>query len=306
MRKIGFIGLGNIGFVLAGHLVRAGYPVTVHDLRHEAAEELLASGAEWADTPRAVSEVSDTVITSLPGPPQVKKVAEGENGLIAGLRPGCTWIDMSTTNTKEVQRLGRMAEEKGVSCLEAPVTGGLALAKEGGITILVGGKKDVFDDHLEILQVMGGKVLYMGPLGSESVVKVISNLLALGHLILAGEAFLLGKRAGIDLSALFDGIRASSGNSYTIETEMPLVFNGTYDVGFSLALACKDLNLAYQLGREFAVPLEMGSLIEQIFQRARLQYGDETNSTQAVKLLEDALGDYLRADGYDPAIPLDE
>jgi 3-hydroxyisobutyrate dehydrogenase len=294
--KIGFIGLGNIGSVLAGHLVNAGYPVTVHDLRREAAEELIASGAQWADTPRAVAELSDTVITSVPGPPQVQAVAEGEDGLIAGLRPGCTWIDMSTTNTREVQRLGRIAGEKGISCLEAPVTGGLALAKEGGITILVGGEKEVFDSHLEILQVMGGKVLYMGPLGSESVVKVISNLLALGHLILAGEAFLLGKRAGIDLQALFAGIRASSGTSYTIETEMPLVFDGTYDVGFSLALACKDLNLAYQLGREFDVPLELGGLIEQIFQRARLQYGNETNSTQAVKLLEDALGDYLRAD----------
>lgn len=303
MKKIGFIGLGNIGSVLAGHLIQAGYPLTVHDLRRETAGELLASGAEWADSPRAVSEVSDTVITSLPGPPQVKAVAEGENGLIAGLRCGCTWMDMSTTNTKEVQRLGKIAEEKGISCLEAPVTGGLALAKEGGITILTGGKKEVFDAHLDILQVMGGKVLYMGPLGSESVVKVISNLLALGHLILAGEAFLLGKRAGIELSALFDGIRASSGNSYTIETEMPLVFDGTYDVGFSLALACKDLNLAYQLGREFGVPLEMGSLIEQIFQRARLQYGDEINSTQAVKLLEDAVGDYLRADGYAPPSP---
>ena len=172
------------------------------------------------------------------------------------------------------------------------------VGKEGGITILVGGEKEVFEAQLPVLQVIGGKILHMGPLGSASVVKVITNLLALGHLILAGEAFMLGKKAGIDLTALFEGIKASSGNSYTIETELPLVYNGSYDVGFSLALACKDLGLAHELGRDHGVPLEIGGLIEQIFIRAKTQYGDDKNSTQAVKLLEDALNDYLRAAGY--------
>ena len=116
-------------------------------------------------------------------------------------------------------------------------------------------------------------------------------------MILAGEAFMLEKKAGIDLTALFEGIKASSGNSYTIETELPLVYNGSYDVGFSLALACKDLGLAHELGRDHGVPLEIGGLIEQIFIRAKTQYGDDKNSTQAVKLLEDALNDYLRAPG---------
>jgi 3-hydroxyisobutyrate dehydrogenase len=223
---------------------------------------------------------------------------EGEQGVLAGLRSGCTWIDMSTTSEKEIKRLGAIAADKGAAVLEAPVTGGLALAKEGGITILVGGEKKIFEAQLPVLQVIGGKILHMGPLGSASVVKVITNLLALGHLILAGEAFMLGKKAGIDLTALFEGIKASSGNSYTIETELPLVYNGSYDVGFSLALACKDLGLAHELGRDHGVPLEIGGLIEQIFIRAKTQYGDDKNSTQAVKLLEDALNDYLRAAGY--------
>jgi 3-hydroxyisobutyrate dehydrogenase len=205
---------------------------------------------------------------------------------------------MSTTSEKEIKRLGAIAADQGAAVLEAPVTGGLALAKEGGITILVGGEKEIFEAQLPVLQVIGGKILHMGPLGSASVVKVITNLLALGHLILAGEAFMLGKKAGIDLTALFEGIKASSGNSYTIETELPLVYNGSYDVGFSLALACKDLGLAHELGRDHGVPLEIGGLIEQIFIRAKTQYGGDKNSTQAVKLLEDALNDYLRAAGY--------
>lgn len=293
--NLGFIGLGSIGSVMAANLIKAGYTLIIHDLRPEAGETLVAAGAKWADNPLSVSEASDTVITSLPGPPQVKTVMEGEQGVLAGLRSGYTWIDMSTTSEKEIKRLGAIAADKGAAVLEAPVTGGLALAKEGGITILVGGEKEVFEAHLPMLQVIGEKILHMGPLGSASVVKVITNLLALGHLILAGEAFMLGEKAGIGLTALFEGIKASSGNCYTIETELPLVYNGSYDVGFSLALACKDLGLAHELGRDHSVPLEFGGLIEQIFIRAKTQYGADKNSTQTVKLLEDAMNVYLRA-----------
>jgi 3-hydroxyisobutyrate dehydrogenase len=296
--KIGFIGLGNIGSVLAGHLAKTGHSLIVHDLRREAGEPLIASGARWADSPQSVAGSADVLVTSLPGPPQVRAVMEGKNGALSGIRSGSTWIDMSTTNAEEVKRLGAMAAARGCSVLEAPVTGGLTLAKEGGITILVGGDKKVFDANLPLLQAMGGKILLMGPLGSASIVKVITNLLALGHLLIAGEAFLLGKQAGIDLTALFEGITASSGNSYTIEKEIPLAFNGSYDVGFSLALACKDLGLTMGLARDYGVPLEIGALVEQIFVRAKVQYGDETNSTQAVKLLEDAMNVYLRAPGY--------
>lgn len=293
--KIGFVGLGSIGSVLAGHVVAAGYDTAVHDLRREAGDDLVAAGARWAEDVCALAREVDVLITSLPGPPQVKAVMDGEQGLLACMRSGSTWIDMSTTDTAEVQRMGAIAAERDVAVLEAPVTGGLALAKEGGITILVGGPKETFDAWRPLLQVMGGTIEYMGPLGSASVVKVITNLLALGHLLLAGEAFMLGQKAGIDLNALLAGIKASSGNSYTIETEMPLVYDGSYDVGFSLALACKDLGLTGQLAREHGVPLEIGALVEQIFIRAKSVYGPTANSTQAVKLLEDDLNTYLRA-----------
>jgi len=206
---------------------------------------------------------------------------------------------MSTTDAEEVERLGAIAAEKGVSVLEAPLTGGVTLARAGGITMLVGGDKDVFEAQLPMLRKIGGKILLMGPLGSASIVKVITNLLALGHLIMAGEAFMLGNQAGIDPKALLEGIQASSGNSYTIEKEMPLVYNGSYDVGFSMALACKDLGLTMKHARKYGVPLELGALVEQIFVRAKKQYGESANSTQAVKLLEDAMNVYLRAPGYE-------
>jgi len=296
---IGWIGLGNIGGVMAANLIKEGYHLMVHDLEYKAAEKLIAAGAEWADTPQALASKADSIITSLPGPPQVKAVMEGEHGVFAGIRPGSTWIDMSTTDAEEVERLGRIAAEKGVSVLEAPLTGGVTLAKAGGITMLVGGEKDVFDSQLPMLQKIGGKILLMGPLGSASIVKVITNLLALGHLIMAGEAFMLGNQAGIDPKALLEGIQASSGNSYTIDKELPLVYNGSYDVGFSMALACKDLGLTMKHARKYGVPLELGALVEQIFIRAKREYGEAANSTQAVKLLEDTMKVYLRATGYE-------
>ena len=297
--NIGWIGLGNIGYVMASNLIKEGYHLIVHDLEYKTAEKLIFGGAEWADTPQALAAEADTVITSLPGPPQVKAVMESKQGVFAGIRPGTTWIDMSTTDAEEVERLGRIAAEKGVSVLEAPLTGGVTLAKAGGITMLVGGEKDVFESQLPMLQKIGGKILLMGPLGSASVVKVITNLLALGHLIMAGEAFMLGNQAGIDPKALLEGIQASSGNSYTIDKELPLVYNGSYDVGFSMALACKDLGLTMKHARKYGVPLELGALVEQIFIRAKREYGEAANSTQAVKLLEDTMKVYLRATGYE-------
>lgn len=297
--KIGFIGLGNIGSVMAKNLVKEGYALVIHDINRSAGEELLEMGAQWADTPMAVGQAGDTIITSLPGPPQIKAVMEGENGLLSGFSSKNTWIDMSTTDNHEVKRLSELAKEKGVPMLEAPVTGGLTLAKAGGITILVGGDKKVFEAQLPVLKVIGGKIVYIGPIGSASIAKVITNLLALGHLLLAGEAFMLGKAAGLDLSALFEGINASSGASYTIEKEIPLVFNGSYDVGFSMALTCKDLGLNMDLARKLGVPMELGALVEQIFIKAKAQYGDDANSTQAIKLLEDSIHSYIREPGWE-------
>ena len=143
--KIGWIGLGNIGGVMASNLIKADYQLIVHDLEYGAAENLISAGAQWAATPEELAGQADTIVTSLPGPPQVRAVMEGEHGVFAGIRSGCTWIDMSTTDAEEVERLGAIAAQKGVAVLEAPLTGGVTLAKAGGITMLVGGETEVFE-----------------------------------------------------------------------------------------------------------------------------------------------------------------
>jgi len=263
--KIGFIGLGNLGEHLAANLLRAGFAVTVHDLNPEAAAGLIEAGAAWAASPKQTAEAAGTVITCLPSPAAVANVMTAADGVLAGLGEGGTWIEMSTNDLNEVKRLAALAADKGVACLEAPVTGGVHKAAEGEITVLVGGDKAVYEAHLAAFQTMGGTVIYMGPLGSASVIKVITNMLAFIHLVAAGEALMLAKRGGLDLTKSFEAIRASSGNSFVHETESQVILNGSYNIGFTMDLACKDLLLAHQLGQAFEVPLELAGLVEQIF-----------------------------------------
>ena len=297
-KRLGFIGIGNLGMHLAGSLLRAGYALTIFDLNKAAAKTLLAAGARWADSPAEVGKASDTVFTCLPSSKAVSAVVSADNGVLAGLAAGGTWIDMSTNDREETIRLSALAAAKGIAALEAPVTGGVHKAAAGDITVLVGGDQKVFEAHLPMLQAMGGEIIYMGPLGSAAVIKVITNMLAFINLVAVGEALMLAKRGGLDLAQSFHAIKASSGNSFVHETEGQLVLNGSYNINFTMDLACKDLGFATQLGRNFGVPLEVAGLVEQTFIRARSQYGGGAWSSQVVKLLEDAMSTDLRAPGF--------
>jgi 3-hydroxyisobutyrate dehydrogenase len=296
--RYGFIGLGNLGRCLAANLLKAGFNVAVHDLDKTAAEDLLAAGAEWAESPRDAAEGSDAVFTCLPSPKATVAVLTGPEGAFEGLAPGATWIEMSTNDPNEIKRLAEAAAAKGLKTLEAPVTGGVHRAATGEITILVGGEEEVFRTHEAALQAMGGEVLHMGGLGQASVIKVITNMLAFIHLVAAGEALMLAKRGGLDLTKAFEAIRASSGNSFVHETESQVILNGSYNIGFTMDLACKDLGFALGFGDEFGVPLALAGEVERIFTQARESYGGEAWSPLVVKLLEDALDTDLRAPGF--------
>jgi 3-hydroxyisobutyrate dehydrogenase len=182
--------------------------------------------------------------------------------------------------------------------LEAPVTGGVHKAAAGEITVLAGGEKALFEAHRPALQAMGGEVLYMGSLGSAAVMKVVTNMLALIHVVASGEALMLAKRGGLDLARAFHAIKASSGNSFVHETESQLILNGSYQINFTMDMALKDLGFALALGDELDVPLDLARLTTQTFIRAREAYGGGAWSTQVVKLLEDALETDLRAPGF--------
>jgi len=280
--RYGYIGLGHLGGHLAANLLKAGYQVTVHDLDRSLAERHLAMGAAWADNPQALAENSDAVFTCLPSPAISKRVLVGPHGILEGLKPGGTWIEMSTLGREDIMTFAALAAPRGISVLESPVTGGVHRAATGDITILAGGEKWLFDQHRPALQAMGDEIFHMGPLGSASIIKVITNMLAFIHLVAAGEALMLAKRGGLDLAQAFRAIKASSGNSFVHETESQLILNGSYDVGFTMDLALKDLGFAMRFGEEFRVPLALASQTAQIFKQAQQAYGGSAWSTQVV------------------------
>ena len=271
--NVGFVGLGNLGRHLAARVLAGGFPLTVHDREPAAVAALADAGASTAASPRAVAEASDCVITCLPSPAAVSAVVSGPGGIAEGLRRGGTWIDMSTNDAHELERLAALLAERGIATLECPVTGGVHKAAAGEITVIAGGDEAVFAAHRELLEAIGGAVIHVGPLGKASVIKVITNMLAFIHLVAAGEALMLAKRGGIPLATAYEVIRASSGNSFVHETESQVILNGSYDIGFTMDLAVKDLGFALDLGRELGVPLELAALVEETFLRAREEYG---------------------------------
>ncbi|HEV7310126.1 NAD(P)-dependent oxidoreductase [Ensifer sp.] len=297
--RYGFVGLGNLGGHLAASLRRSGFEVVVHDRDPTTAERLIQAGATWSDSAGALSRQCDAVLTCLPSP-QVSQAVLGQ--ILETARPGLTWIEMSTVGSEEILRLASHAAAKGVATMELPVTGGVHLAAQGKITMLAGGEKDLFNQHLPALQAMGEKIFYMGPLGNAAIIKVITNMLAFIHLVADGEALMLAKRGGLDLAQAWQAIKASSGNSFVHETEGQLILNGSYDIGFTMDLALKDLGFAMNLGRTFDVPLELANLTNEIFIKGKEAYGAAAPSTQIVKLLEDAVGEDLRAEGFPPRL----
>lgn len=291
----GYIGLGNLGANCAASLRRAGFDITVHDLNRSLAEPLTALGASWTDSAAELAANVDHVITCLPSPAATESVIKE---ILPQMSEGATWIEMSTLGRDEVLAFSHQAAEHGVRMLELPVTGGVHLAAQGKITMLPGGDEDLVELHWKALEAMGDRIYHMGPLGSASIIKVITNMLAFIHLKACGEALMLARRGGLDLGQAWQAIRASSGNSFVHETEGALILNGSYDVAFDIDLALKDLDFAQQFGREFGVPLDLASMTQQTYVAAKTAYGGDAQSPMIAKLLEDLLDTDLRAPGF--------
>ena len=295
--------MGNLGKHLAANLARGGFDLRVYDLDRANANTVLAAGGHWAESVAILGHWCDCLITCLPSPAATNSVLDLA---LPVMRAGSTWIEMSTNDFAEVEALAARAEKLNISTLACPVTGGVHRAQAGDITVLVGGAQQVFETHRPALAAMGGRVIHLGGIEQAAVTKVVTNMLAFIHLIAAGEALMLCAKAGVDLGAAYAAIAASSGNSFVHETESQVILNGSYDIGFTMDLACKDAGFALEFGRRFGVPLRLAGVMEQTFIEGRAKYGGAAWSSMIVKLLEDAVGTPLRAPGFPARLGSDE
>ncbi|MEK9744433.1 MAG: NAD(P)-dependent oxidoreductase [Candidatus Puniceispirillum sp.] len=305
MQKIGFIGLGNVGGKLAGSLLRNNCALEVLDLDKAVAAPLLAAGAVWGDTPKAMAESCDVIITCLPSPAASAAVMETDDGILAGLSAGKIWAEMSTTEADEVKRLGALVAARGAAAADCPVSGGCHRAATGNIAIFVGAERPVFEAVLPVLTILGRRVLHTGPLGSASVLKVMTNYLATANLVTLCEALVTSKMAGMDLNVTYEAIRISSGNSFVHETESQVILNGSRDINFTMDLVLKDIGLFQALADAHNVPLDISPQLIRIFEDGQARYGAREWSPNIIKRLEEACGTTILAPGF-PAEMVDD
>jgi len=259
---VGFIGLGTMGGPMAANLQKAGYKLVVHDLHRQAASHHLAAGAQWAESPGALARNADVIFSSLPEPSDVETVALGPDGLISGMKPGTAYFDLSTNAPSLVKKLHAAFAEKGLHMLDAPVSGGPAGAKSGKLAIWVGGNESVFQEYKHVLDAIGDKAAYIGPIGSATVAKLVHNMSGYALVCALAETFTLGVKAGLEPLALWQAVRQGAvGRRLTFDAVIDQFLPGKYDPpAFALKLAHKDVSLANALGRELGVPMRICNL----------------------------------------------
>lgn len=260
---IGFIGIGQMGKHMSKHILDAGYNLTVLDINKAAATHLLEAGAKWGNTPRAMAESCQMVITSLPTPQDVEQVVYGPEGLKSGWKDGDTYIDMSTNSPSTVRRIAEDAKAMGVGVLDAPVSGGTKGAEMGTLTIIVGGNSATLERARKVLETMGQKIFPVGDVGCGNIAKIINNMLALTCSSISAEGFVLGVKAGIDPQVLWDIISISTGNNWALQQYTSNVLQGDFTPYYRLSLGCKDIGLATDMGKEYRIPLPVASAVEQ-------------------------------------------
>jgi len=280
---------------MATNLVKAGHELVVHDLRREAATNLLEMGATWADTPKETVPGRDVVFTSLPVPRDVEAVVLGEYGILEGASSDTIYMDLSTNSPTAIRKIHDLCAEKGVTVLDAPVSGGVYGAAAASLAVMVGGDKAVYDRMKPTLDAIGSHVVYCGPIGNGMVCKICNNLLSMGIGVLMTEALTMGVKAGVELSTLADVIANSTGGNKRLTDKFPrFLFKGNFEPGFATALAAKDVRLATDLGREYGIPMELSNLVDQRHVEAMLRGWGPEDSDAVSKLQEEKSGIQLR------------
>lgn len=295
--RIGFVGLGNVGGPMADHVLKAGFPLVVHDIRAEAATPLLEAGAVWADSPAAVAAQCDVICICVPGPPEMQAVTVGLRGILEGVLPEAVCVDLTTNAPDVVRNVGALLAARRAHLLDAPLDGGREGALEGQLTLFVGGEEAILRRVKSVLDAFARNVVWVGELGAGSITKIVHNALAMSIDLLLTECLTLGVKAGVALPRLVEAFREGNivGHNMTFTKRMPAtLFRGDFAARFALKLASKDFRLASELAARHGVPTRLLDLCEQeLLEGMNRGWGDE-DRTKASILQEERAGVALR------------
>jgi 2-hydroxy-3-oxopropionate reductase len=266
MKNIGFIGLGIMGKPMAVNLLKAGYNLVVYDINPEPVKEVCDAGAKEGGSSQDVASRSEIIITMLPNSPEVRDVVLGENGVINGAKPGSVLIDMSSIAPLVSREVSEKLQKKGITMLDAPVSGGEPKAIEGTLAIMVGGPREIFDKIKDILNVMGASVKRVGEIGSGNIAKLANQIIVALNIAAMGEAMVLATKAGVNPEEVYQAIRGGLAGSTVLDAKMPMVLDGNFKPGFRIELHIKDLMNALDTARELEVPVFLSSQVMEIMQ----------------------------------------
>lgn len=289
-KKIAFIGLGIMGKPMSRHLLQAGYELTVYDINREAVAELEACGARAADSPAAAVKGCGIVMTMLPNSPHVKTVILGEGGVLEGAESGTIIIDMSSIAPLASKEIYRACAEKGIEMLDAPVSGGEPKAIDGTLSIMVGGKKEVFDQVKEVLLLMGSSAVYCGESGAGNTTKLANQIVVALNIAACSEAFTLAKAAGVDPKMVYEAIRGGLAGSTVMDAKVPMMIAGNDMPGFKIDLHIKDLTNAMDTGHGVGVPLPLTAQIMEMFQLLHQDGLGQADHSALIKFYEKLSG----------------
>ena len=296
MKKIGVIGLGNMGSAVARNIQRANFPLYVHDIRKDVGKKLIEKGAIWKNSPKELMDDVDIVVSMVFGPKEIEAVMKNENGILQSSCKDKGWIDLTTSSPSLMRNLAKEFEVLGGFAVDAPVTGSLDAAIRGDMIMFVGGSEKAISNAKEVLEVIG-EIRCVGDYGNGYVAKLVNNQLWKIHATAIGEAMVLAKKAGLEPELWWKVMKGGAADSFVLQHDVPSIFSGHYDPSFRLELALKDLDLIQDLIKEHGTRSELTQACHERFQEAANRYGDEAGEMTVCKLIEEDANINLRVKG---------
>ncbi len=293
MLTIGYIGLGLMGKSIARNILKAGFPLVVHNRSRAAVDELVAEGATPAASPAEVAAQVDVIFTNLPDTPDVEKVVLGENGILAGEHPGLIWVDNSTIKPGAARMLAAKLAEKGAMALDAPVSGGDVGARNATLTVMVGGPSEALEKVMPVFQAMSKTVTHVGDSGAGQVAKAANQIMVAAQMVAMGELLIFSQKAGVDPQKVIEAIKGGAAQCWTLDVKPQRLFSGNRNPGFKAHMQAKDLNIIIETAREYGIPLPSAAVDAQLF-NAMLEMGmGELDNSAVVGVIEALAGEVL-------------